>query len=225
MVAKEGKGWRLARALVQLEAEVNAKYPNRRKGSDGSIGDEAHQARSSDHNAWIHDPSGVRICSAIDLTHDPASGFDSYSFAEWLRTRRDPRVKYVISNRRIFSSEVAPWQWRRYTGSNPHDHHVHISVQEDAAHYDDPRSWGIADISLAVSPPAQQPKPQPRALRLGDTGDDVKALQIRLANRGLTLKVDGDFGPKTEAAVEVFQKNHGLYADGIVGPQTWKALA
>ena len=36
--------------------------------------------------------------------------------------------------------------------------------------------------------------------------------------------VDGVFGPKTTAAVKIYQSNKGLSADGIVGPNTWKNL-
>jgi hypothetical protein len=36
--------------------------------------------------------------------------------------------------------------------------------------------------------------------------------------------VDGDFGPKTEEAVEAFQSDQGLYIDGVCGPNTWGAL-
>jgi len=52
----------------------------------------------------------------------------------------------------------------------------------------------------------------------------VKTLQIRLTSRGIKLSVDGDFGPKTEDGVELWQKANGLIADGVVGPQTWKSL-
>lgn len=56
-------------------------------------------------------------------------------------------------------------------------------------------------------------------LRLGDKGEDVKRLQAALG-----IKDDGDFGPGTKAAVVAFQKKKGLYADGIVGKNTWVAL-
>lgn len=56
-------------------------------------------------------------------------------------------------------------------------------------------------------------------LKLGSIGENVKILQ-----RFLTLTDDGDFGPKTEAAVKAWQKKIGLKDDGIVGPKTWKAM-
>jgi Putative peptidoglycan binding domain/N-acetylmuramoyl-L-alanine amidase len=56
-------------------------------------------------------------------------------------------------------------------------------------------------------------------LRKGSQGEQVKTLQ-----RYLGLVADGDFGPRTEAAVKTWQKNNGLVDDGIVGPRTWNAM-
>lgn len=47
---------------------------------------------------------------------------------------------------------------------------------------------------------------------------------VRLLQSLLHVAVDGEFGPETLAAVERFQRAHGLEANGIVGPQTWAAL-
>ena len=41
---------------------------------------------------------------------------------------------------------------------------------------------------------------------------------------GANVKVDGDFGPATEALVKRVQKAHKLKTDGIVGTLTWGAL-
>jgi putative chitinase len=53
-------------------------------------------------------------------------------------------------------------------------------------------------------------------LRKGDNNDNVKQLQKKLH-----LDPVGNFGPKTEEAVKLWQAAHGLTADGIVGDKTW----
>jgi hypothetical protein len=40
----------------------------------------------------------------MDITHDPAHGVDAPALGEMLRLSEDPRIKYVVSNARIFSS-------------------------------------------------------------------------------------------------------------------------
>lgn len=62
-------------------------------------------------------------------------------------------------------------------------------------------------------------------LRKGDQSDDVKDLQEMLANLGYFPGfADSKFGPKTEDAVLIFQKDHGLVPDGKVGKRTWGKL-
>lgn len=61
-------------------------------------------------------------------------------------------------------------------------------------------------------------------LRLGSDGDDVVGLQTILKLLGLLAVVDGDFGPRTKAAVEAFQRDNKLGIDGVVGPRTWAVL-
>ncbi len=62
-------------------------------------------------------------------------------------------------------------------------------------------------------------------IKAGSKGGAVKRLQTWLNLLGYALDVDHDFGPKTEEAVEDFQREHGLEEDGIVGRLTWAALA
>ena len=61
-------------------------------------------------------------------------------------------------------------------------------------------------------------------LRRGATGKDVRKVQRQLVAKGYSLEIDGDFGPKTEAAVKQFQKDKRLLYDGICGRQTYGAL-
>lgn len=64
----------------------------------------------------------------------------------------------------------------------------------------------------------------PPTVSEGSTGTAVRWLQYALTSRGFPVKVDGDFGPKTKAAVIGFQRAVGLTPDGIAGPKTWDAL-
>ena len=58
-----------------------------------------------------------------------------------------------------------------------------------------------------------------KILKLGSKGKEVENLQ-----KYLKIKVDGDFGPKTEKVVKKFQKDNKLVVDGIVGDKTWNAM-
>ncbi len=55
-------------------------------------------------------------------------------------------------------------------------------------------------------------------------GSDVVELQELLNAHGFNLKVDGDFGSRTEDALKRYQRKMGLRIDGVVGPETWFAL-
>lgn len=63
-------------------------------------------------------------------------------------------------------------------------------------------------------------------LSSGSTGPDVRRLQRLLVELKILSfdQIDGNFGPRTEAAVKDFQSGDGLTPDGVVGPQTWSKL-
>ncbi len=66
-----------------------------------------------------------------------------------------------------------------------------------------------------------------RLLKRGMAGDDVKTLQEYLNQLHVVtpaLEEDGDFGPKTDAAVRAFQLKAGLVVDGLYGVKTHAAL-
>jgi hypothetical protein len=202
---------KLAPCLATLRDQINTKWPNRSKVSDGWIGDKAHSHRKSDHNPG---PDGV--VEALDITHDPVHGLDASKLAE--EVRHDPRCEYVISNGRIaFGSKP----WKKYTGVNPHNKHCHISSMPDAKRYNQTQPWAIGGVVKTAKevPVATPVMTKPPLLKKGSKGNSVVQLQ-----KLLNIKQDGDFGPKSVAAVIAFQKAHKLKADGIVGPSTWAAL-
>lgn len=119
----------LAPALVQLRDEVNREFPNRDKTSDGWIGDASHQARPSDHNpCWTCRGRNRGIVRALDIDITP-DGKPNEDLRKWVlrATIGDPRVWYVISNDIIYS-RTYNFTPKRYTGSNPHTGHVHVSL-------------------------------------------------------------------------------------------------
>ncbi len=69
--------------------------------------------------------------------------------------------------------------------------------------------------------------------RQGNSGTCVKNIQTILTlntrsgscgNLNTAVGIDGSFGPQTAAGVKAFQRENCLTADGIVGPNTWRAL-
>ena len=80
----------------------------------------------------------------------PRTGWTRASLRRILRLSRDPRIKYIISNRRIANFQPLDGQpafaWRTYTGSNPHEKHFHISVKPGKTGpggYDTTSDWSI----------------------------------------------------------------------------------
>jgi hypothetical protein len=167
--------WRVAKSLEVLLAQFNAKYPNRSKASDGSIGDASHASRDSDHNPWF----GPGIVTARDFTHDPAHGMDIARLALEVAATRDRRIKYIICNRRILDSRAGshPWVWMPYSGTNPHDHHFHLSVMDNAS-CDDTSPWKLASFGDVPGP---APVPAPSG---GNVSPDIDTL-IRNLDRDL----------------------------------------
>jgi peptidoglycan hydrolase-like protein with peptidoglycan-binding domain len=83
-------------------------------------------------------------------------------------------------------------------------------------------SASMAEGGGSAAAPAGPPTTAEHTIVLteGSEGRQVELLQKALGG----VKVDGVFGPETEAAVERFQESKGLSVDGIVGPLTSAAL-
>jgi hypothetical protein len=216
--------WRVARSLTKLFEQVNDAYPKRSKLSDGTIGDAAHAARTSDHN-----PNSAGVVTAADITHDPKHGMDVDVLVKGIIQSRDNRVKYIIRNRKIMSGNDGPsaWKWREYDGSNPHTKHVHISVETSKSLYDNTKSWRLKPTGNKPTKPSgdyedynKKADPGDRTLKLYSAGDDVAFVQRFIGRHD----DDGYFGPITEKDVKWYQDMRGLTADGIVGNKTWNEM-
>ena len=117
---------KLCKAGQQLRLQVDDTYVSRDKTSDGWLGDYRHASRPSDHNP---DESG--IVRAIDIDRDltgKAKPDLMPDLAEQIRlcAKSDGRIAYIIFDGRIASSRLG-FRWRKYSGSNKHNHHCHIS--------------------------------------------------------------------------------------------------
>lgn len=149
----QGQPWRCVDCIdvalfPQLKAAApQAAPPATPASSWGTIADDAHNS-SSDHYPHYYSVLGTTaVVCAGDWPHAPSKGLDNNIVCEALRLSRDPRIKYVIWNRRMFSSYASSgypaWTWRPYTGSNdPHDTHAHMSVVA-AAIADSTAPWSI----------------------------------------------------------------------------------
>lgn len=112
--------WYLNRALTNWRNAVNAAYPNRDKTSDGTIGDAAHQASTSDHN-----PDADGSVDAWDMDVDLRSGRDAQAIEELKQVfQKHPAARYWIHNRQIAHRNNG-WKREYYSGANAHDKHVH----------------------------------------------------------------------------------------------------
>lgn len=200
--------WRVARSLDVLLGQLNARFPHRSKLSDGSIGDAAHASRSSDHNPWY----GPGIVTARDYTHDPKGGVDINRLSDELAASRDPRIKYVIANGMILDSRPGnrPWQWVRYTGSNQHTKHLHLSVMDNPS-CDDTRPWNLPMLGGAAPAPTPSEVPDVelnttfttawnKPLSYGDylKFSDQRLVNIEAAVLGMANEMYGPRGPKGE---------------------------
>jgi len=107
-------------AAVAILRQATALKPKRKKISDGLLPSVAHQKQNpnSDHNTGL----------AVDLTHDPVNGIDCVDI--YNRFKSDGRVKYLIFQGKIWSKDKGE---KKYTGTNQHNKHLHISIKDESA--------------------------------------------------------------------------------------------
>jgi peptidoglycan hydrolase-like protein with peptidoglycan-binding domain len=216
--------WHLAPSLVQLRSEVNRRWPNRPKGSDGTVGDTSHNARKSDHN-----PNERGSVNAFDITYpgvDPKIVIAAAS--------KHPSANYVIFNKNIYSKK-SNWKAVAYTGTNPHKTHLHVSILQSASAERDTTPWlAGATVKPKPKPVKRSTFPLPAGQAFGrratakvhngyrnsEDKSDVKRIQRKL---GVT-PVSGWFGPVTEKAVKRWQLRRLIRRTGLVGKKEWDRM-
>lgn len=214
--------WYLNAFLTSYRKAVDQQFPKRGRKSDGTIGDQAHAARTSEHN-----PDKDGSVDAWDLdTNLLGSAVETGTAAEQAAMRKlladfhlQPQSQLWIYQGKIANRDVGNWKVRNYTGANRHDKHAHLQTRDSQERK--PYTGDLDEVFDAPSSkPAQGgPKPGSRTLKLGLTGPDVAYLQ-----RWLGIPDDDEFGPATEKRVRWYQKMRGIAVDGVVGPKTWHAM-
>lgn len=132
-------------AAIAVLRQATAIFPLRMKASDGLLPSAAHihQNPNSDHNGGY----------AVDLTHDKIAGIDCADL--FLKLQEDKRVKYLIFKGQIWSKEKGT---DNYTGPNPHNKHLHISIKDGCG--DDTSPWfpwlgkpkALAKVKAVIKP-------------------------------------------------------------------------
>ena len=190
--------WVVVPALDEGRDQLNARFPNRDKSSDGSIGDTAHQGGASSHNP---DQSGrpeyrdgdakdeVRARDFDADLRDPSGITMELVIQHWVTLARQGKlwwVRYIIYNKRIWHKRDG-YITREYTGDNPHDKHAHVNndFTQDADEVTG-TNWHLTE--LGAPPPRPSPGPA-------------------------QLVVDGELGPKT---IRRWQEVMGTRPDGVI---------
>jgi peptidoglycan hydrolase-like protein with peptidoglycan-binding domain len=99
-----------------------------------------------------------------------------------------------------------------------------VALPGAAAHAAPARAAAAGQLAASSKPASAAYVPPSRTLQYGDRGADVLALQQRLHSLHYWLKITGVFDFDTQEAMYAFQAVNGLSMDGVVGPQTKRAL-
>lgn len=178
----EGRPWRTSSGLNALMDEIEAAWPNQGP-ADGTVASKRHDAVSPNSDHRPRPTVGAGVVRAVDAG-EYVEG-QGEALAEALLVSRDPRIRYVIHEDRIFSSYSTShrpsWTWGTYSGSNAHLNHVHVSLNR----------LGDEDGS---------------PFQLDLEGEDVRELVMNLQQALLDAghepgPIDGIYGPKTHAAL------------------------
>lgn len=121
----------LAPSLNNLFNEIDARWPNRDRRTDGWY--------TNSRKSYGHNREERGLVHAIDVDDD---GIDENFIIDHIYRGRSV-LWYVIWNRTIWSNTYG-FRPRRYTGPNPHTDHMHIEIYHTTTAERYSGHWGIA---------------------------------------------------------------------------------
>lgn len=216
----------LNNALNAWRNAYNKRLPGRGTASDGARADAQHGS-SSQHQS---DSDGTTDANDMDVnvlgSSTPTGTADELRIIEAMKLdfERDPhgRGHLWIHRREIAQHNSGNWTEHAYGGASPHTEHVHWESRQD--HEDDGREWPMPETDRVLAAMGLGSENDMMLVKKGDKGESVKFWQHTLNDIGFSVgEVDGEYGPKMEAAV-----NRQRNADGV-GPLSeisgWGAFA
>jgi peptidoglycan hydrolase-like protein with peptidoglycan-binding domain len=149
-------------------------------------------------------------------------------------------IMYVIYNHKSWASYRGTWE--RYTGSDPHTSHIHVSLSWNGARahtsFWTGRTWATdygtcvvfrgqpaqAPTAIVRTTPCNDPVMAPRLSRLPLLWMGSNGSIVSKAQRLLRQPVSGTFGASLRSAVLAYQGAHDLPRTGAVDKPTWASL-
>lgn len=164
------------------------------------------------------DPTGVKGSNhgwglAIDLGYEQGGKLVSMGGAcfDWMCANA-PKWGFYLQTDNRQSKEFEAWHWQYCLGDSKPDGKPYVAPAGAPA----ASAWLNQNVPQGGGLEFKYPG---APVKLGSKGPEVALVQAILG-----LKSDGDFGPKTDAAVKAWQTANGLKADGVVGPITWDKM-
>lgn len=199
-------------ALAQLDKQLKAEHPGI---TIGWIADQHHSSNSE------HQPDPDGTVDALDPMLGPHYSWeDAHRDVNALVKSRDKRIWYIIWDGKIISSQVNPWIWRTYTGTDKHTNHFHICTVEQ--NEDSNVEWHIYTRRNNMIPTIEIGGTKP-LLRKGMTDNDMPGgvHHISRMQRLLGITDDGIFGTLTDTALK---KYLGSSYKGTVDTDAWRKI-
>jgi hypothetical protein len=205
-----GPGWRLAKSLVTLAAEITVKYPQ--ATCLGTIGDPTHQSEgiASDHNPFVTGPDGAGIVRAIDIGGPNSMLVELRQFLWAKYAAQDPRVFYYGYMKGCGDNLINNWGLPFGTHVDTGDAgHLHISVTRAnatstghaayVAAIDSTASWGLASSGGTTPTPGEDDMSANKGTY--EILQNTKSGAVRAAGPGIWIALEGKTSAQTKTNI------------------------